>query len=419
MGETELLSRLAASLAIGLLIGLERGWKTRREDDQKRAAGFRTFALSGLLGGISAALAPAFGQIFAGFAFLGFAAAFISFHFLEAREEGRFSVTTVVAGLLTFALGAMAVAGDQRLAAAAAVAVTLLLALRERLHSWIAALTWEEMRAVLILLAMTFLLLPFLPNRTIDPWEAINPYEIWLLAILIAAISFGGYVAMRVFGSRLGLMMTAAAGGLASSTATTVAFARMARQEPEAARLLAAGILVSGFVMVARVAIVALALNPDLLPTLAPALLAGGLILAAGAAAIALGRSEKKNAEIPLGNPLEIGTTLRLALILAIVMLAVGIVQSEIGHAGVIAVAALSGLVDVDAATISIAQLSKGSLGTATAATAILTVTAVNTASKAAIAIFLGGKGVGIPVAIASAGAIAAIGGVAIALGML
>src|SRR5688572_10818755 len=112
----------------------------------------------------------------------------------------------------------MAVTSDLQAAIAAAVAMTVLLALREYLHRWVESLTWEEIRAVLILLAMSFLLLPILPNRTIDPLEAINPYEIWLLAIFIAAISFAGYIAVRSFGERLGVVATAIAGGLASST---------------------------------------------------------------------------------------------------------------------------------------------------------------------------------------------------------
>src|SRR6185312_14060266 len=163
------------------------------------------------------------------------------------------SVTSVVAGMLTFLLGTMAVTGELLVAVACAVAITILLALRDQLHRWVATLTWPEIRAVLILLAMSFLLLPILPNRTIDPWNSINPYEIWLLAILIAAISFSGYVAVRVFGDQLGLVLTAIAGGLASSTATTLAFARLGRAHPASARLLSAGILLSGVVMMIRV----------------------------------------------------------------------------------------------------------------------------------------------------------------------
>ncbi|WP_026379240.1 MgtC/SapB family protein [Afifella pfennigii] len=419
MSEMELLLRLTAALAIGVLIGLERGWKTRRAEDQKRAAGFRTFALSGLLGGISAALAEVLGGLFIGFAFFGFSLAFVSFHWLQARDEGHFSVTTVVAGLVTFVLGALAVAGDQRIAAASAVAAALLLALREPLHRWIARLTWEEVRAVLILVAMTFLLLPFLPNRTVDPWDAINPYQIWLLAILIAAISFGGYVAMKVFGSRLGLMMTATAGGLASSTATTVTFARMARERPGTWRLLSAGILVSSIVMTARVGVFAAALNAALLPLILPALLVSGGALTLGAALLASGRSAPAGAELAIANPLDIGTTLRLAAILAVIMLSVGIVLQEFGDEGVIAIAAISGLADVDAVTISMVQMSKSTLADVTAVQAVLVSVAVNTVSKAAIAAFLGGRRVGLAVGLASLVALIGIAVAAAAIGLL
>src|SRR4029079_12562603 len=158
-------------------------------------------------------------------------------------------------------LGSMAVTGELLVAIACAVVMTVLLALRDQLHRWVASLTWTEIRAVLILLAMSFLILPILPNRRIDPWNSVNPYEIWLLAILIAAISFSGYVAVIIFGDRLGVLMTAVAGGLASSTATTLAFARLGREHPTSSRLLSAGILVAGVVMVMRVGFVAVALN--------------------------------------------------------------------------------------------------------------------------------------------------------------
>ncbi|MDQ0325938.1 uncharacterized membrane protein (DUF4010 family) [Rhodopseudomonas julia] len=407
--EIALLLRLAAALAIGLLIGLERGWETRRAEGRTRAAGLRTFALSGLLGGASAALAlPLGGFVFAA-AFLGYAGALISFSILQAQAEHRFSMTTVIAGLLAFCLGAMAVTGDERVAIAAAVAATLILALREPLHRWLAGLSWEEIRAVLVLCAMTFLLLPFLPNRTIDPWDAINPYEIWLLAILIAIISFGGYVAVRLFGSRLGILATGLAGGLASSTATTVTLSRMARKDPASARLFAAGILVSGMVMMLRVATVAIALAPALAAGLAPPLLCAAFGLALGALVLAGKRHRGVEARLDVGNPLALGTTLRLAGLLALIMLSVGLVLRRVGEAGVLAVAGLSGLADVDAVTISMARLSPGPLGAATATTAILVAVCSNTLSKAAIAVAIGGRGVGIPVAAASLLALAGL----------
>ena len=402
----DLLSRLGVALAIGLLIGLERGWKLRGEEEHSRAAGFRTFALTGLMGGVAAALAEATDALVLGFLFLGYLAVFGGFHWLEASRKGIFSATSVVAGALTFALGAYAVVGDLLVGVSAAVAMALLLALREPLHRWVASLSWHEIRAVLILLAMTFLLLPVLPNQPIDPWQVLNPYEIWLYAILIAAISFGGYVAVRVLGDRLGVITAAIAGGLASSTATTLALSRMGRENVTASRLLSAGVLISGAVMAVRVGVVATLLNAALLPLLAPPLLALALGLAVAAGFLMLGNQQSEAPRLAISNPLELGTALRLAAFIAVIILAAELVQRFIGDAGVYVVAAVSGVADVDAVTISMARARDG-LALATASTAIAIAVGVNTISKAVIAIWAGGRHVGVPVAVASAAALA------------
>lgn len=409
MDEHALLSRLAVSLAIGLLVGLERGWRTREEDDHQRAAGFRTFALSGLLGGVAGAIGQQLGGIATATVFLGYSAAFAAFYWLEARAANSVSVTSVVAGMLTFMLGALAVVGDLNAAIAGAVAVTVLLALREQLHRWVASLSWQEIRSVLTLLAMSFLLLPILPNRPIDPWQAINPYAIWLLAILIAALSFGGYVAVRVFGDRLGVIMAAFAGGLASSTATTLTLAGLARGRGESASLLAAGILIAGLVMVLRVAAVALALNPGLLPYLSWPLAAAGVVLAIGAGGLLLGsRGSSEHPELKISNPLELGSALKMAAFIAVVMLAARLLQHYFGDAGVLATAALSGIADVDAVVISMSRMALGAIEPAIAGWAILLATAVNTVVKAGLAASTGGVALGLRVGVVSLAAVAA-----------
>lgn len=410
MDQVEILSRLSVSLAIGLLVGLERGWRSRDEEDHQRAAGFRTFAISGLLGGVSGAIGLNAGGIVVGLVFLGFAGAFSAFHWLEARADGNLSVTSVVAGMLTFLLGAMAVMGEQSAAIAGAVALTGMLALREALHRWVASLTWEEIRAVLILLAMSFLLLPVLPNRTIDPWGTVNPYEIWLLAILIAGISFGGYIAVRLFGDRLGVVMAAFAGGLASSTATTLTFARLAKEQETSARLLAAGILVAGFVMVVRVGILAVALNRALLPSLAPSLGIGALVLAAGAALLLLWNTERASPNLKISNPLALGTALKLAAFIAVVMLAADLVRRAFGDVGVLVVAAVSGVADVDAVTISMAKLGGSGLSLEIVTQAIVTAVGVNTSSKAVMAAWVGGRSIAAPIVLVSALAVMGLG---------
>ena len=407
MDHNELLSRLAVSLAIGLLVGLERGWHSRGEKDHQRAAGFRTFALTGLLGGVTGALSLSAGGQLIGFVFVVFAAAFTAFHWLEAKAEQNMSVTSVVAGMLTFLLGTMAVTGELLVAIAGAVAMTVLLALREQLHRWVASLTWPEIRAVLVLLAMSFLLLPVLPNRTIDPWDSINPFEIWLLAIMIAAISFSGYVAVRVFGDQLGVMMTAVAGGLASSTATTLAFARLAREHPTSCRLLSAGILMAGVVMMIRVGFVAVVLNGALLGPLAPPLAAAAVLCALGSAILLLRNTEKENPRLQIDNPLAIGTALKLAAFIAAIMLAVGLLREAFGSVGTLIVAALSGVADVDAATITLARLRGKDVDPHTVVLGILIAVAVNTTSKAVLAGWAGGSRIGIMVGSISAVALA------------
>lgn len=395
MDQSQILSRLAVSLAIGLLVGLERGWRTRSEQDHQRAAGFRTFALSGLLGGVTGAVARHTNGLIIGFVFLGYAAAFAAFHWLEAKAEQNVSVTSVVAGMLTFLLGTMAVAGDPRLAIACAVAMTGLLALREWIHSGIASLTWRELRAILVLLAMSFLLLPVLPNRTIDPWNSVNLYEIWLLAILTAAISFVGYIAVRILGDRLGIVTTAIAGGLASSTVATLTFAGLSREHPGSFRLLSAGILIAGAVMMARVAAVTVALNQALFGPLVLPLASAAAILAVGAAILLLSNSERHTPKLLIQNPLAFGTALKSAALIGAVMLAAEIIRQAFGSTGVLMVAALSGVADVDAVTISMARLGGGDLDLNTAARAIMIAVSVNTISKAMIAGWAGGRDIG------------------------
>lgn len=407
MDQYELLSRLTVSLAIGLLIGLERGWRSRDEEDHHRAAGFRTFALSGLLGGIAGALSLQAGGLVIGFVFLGYVAAFTAFHWLEAAADRDFSVTSVVAGMATFLLGTMAVVGDLRIAIASAVAVAILLALREPIHRWVASLTWQEIRAALILLAMSFLLLPFLPNRPVDPWAAINPYEIWLLAVLIAAISFGGYVAIRALGVQHGVILTAMMGGLASSTVTTLTFARLGREHPGSSRLLSAGILIAGTVMVARVGIVVVVLNGALLTKLAAPLLVTAIVLGLGGGVLLVGGSERETPQLKIGNPLALGSALKVAAFITAVMLAAQLLRWWFGSLGVLIVAAFSGIADVDAVTISMARLAPETVSVETAGQAILIAVAVNTVAKAAMAGWAGGWKIGMRVGGVSAVALA------------
>lgn len=392
MNDTSLLLRLGVALAIGLLVGLERGWRQRDEEEGERTAGLRTYTLTGLLGALSALLSGYTQPAFLGLSFLGFALAFGAFAWLEAKSSRNFSVTGVVAALLTFALGAYAVLGDLQIAIAASVVVTLILALKQPLHSWLRRLTWLEIRSVLILLAMTFLALPLLPDRTVDPWDAINPSRIWLYAIIIAAISFAGYVAIRIMGSQAGVALAALAGGLASSTATTVTLARMAREHPQASPLLAGGILLSGSVMIVRVLVLAGALNGALLLPLAWPLVTAGVVTAgtAGLLFLTCGRGSEEHPQLNITNPFDLVTALQLAALIAVISLLAKIVSGLMGNAGLTILAALSGIADVDAITLSLARLSHEGISAGAAALGIGIAVAVNTLVKAGMTFSLG-----------------------------
>ena len=402
--------RLGLALAIGLLVGLERGWKAREEAEGERVAGLRTYALSGLLGGLSALIAIAGSPIFLPIAFAVYAATMALFHY-RAAGDSDFSVTSVVASLLTFALGAYAILGDPKIAGASAVAMTLLLAFKEPLHSWLKNLTWPEIRSFFTLIAMTFLLLPILPSRAIDPWGLIVPAEIWLFAILIAGMSFVGYVAIKAMGPEIGTALAGLAGGFASSTATTLTFARLSREQTSSEQLLAGGVLLAGAMMVARVLIIVTAINAGLLlPLIGPLGAAFLLLLSVGAYLSLRQRQEKQEEKEPeaivMDSPFNLRSVLGLAAFIAAVMVLSQLAAKFFGASGTYVVAALSAMADVDAIALSLARQAYRGLPIETTAIGIGIAVAVNTMTKAGMAMVVGERRFGLIVSSASAAAI-------------
>ncbi|MES0385303.1 MAG: DUF4010 domain-containing protein [Hyphomicrobium sp.] len=400
MDTFELIQRMAIALAIGLVIGIERGWQQREEAEGERAVGLRTHALAGLLGGAWGAIARGtgdWGVVALGLAFMTFAGAIVIFRLRELEHDKTFGATTVVAAMIAFALGAMAVLGDQTVAAAAGVAVAVLLALKTVLHTWLKRLTWEELRAGLILLAMTVILLPVLPDCEIAAWLPINPREVWLLTILIAALSFAGYVAIRVAGPQLGIPLSGIAGGLVSSTATTLNMGRLARQHAERTKLFAAAILLSSAVMMLRVIFLVGVVNASLLQFVAPPLVLA--LLAQGVLAGYLGNWTRSAATVDqplsLKNPFDLGVVLAFGALLAIIMALTKLLAAWAGAGGAIALAAISGTFDVDAISLSLARLVPGGLDANTAACAILVAVIANSLTKIALAWTTGGAALG------------------------
>lgn len=383
MDLSELATRLGLALALGFVIGLERGWKERDEAEGHRAAGLRTFSLIGLLGGIFGMLSLAGDRILIAAGFVTTSAAMAAFIWREGQREGDYSATTLVAALLTFMLGALALLGDMAIAAGAGVVTVGLLAYKSQLHGFLARLTWAELRSGLLLAAMTFIALPLLPDRALDPWGALNPHELWLITTLIAAVSFVGYVAVKLAGPSRGLVLAAALGGLISSTVVTLTLSGLARANTARLGLITGSILASGAVMMARVLVLAGVINLSLAAALAVPLLAAALF--EGLAAFLLigrdgGNGEAKPEGLVHKNPFLLSEVLRFGAILAAVMLAAGIAQSVWGSSGLMAVAAISGLADVDAMTLSVANM--GPATTAGVGAILLTVAVNNTAKS-------------------------------------
>jgi uncharacterized membrane protein (DUF4010 family) len=416
LSAAELIRRLAYALAIGFLIGLERGWGARDEQEGERTAGVRTHGLAALLGGVWGALSLQFahdsGAVALGLSFVLFGGVMAAFRYRETAHEQRFGATSVVAIMLAYALGAFAVVGDESVAAAGAVATTTLLAAKGALHNWVQKLTWDELRSGLVLLVMSFILLPILPDHPIDRWQAVNPHELWLLTVLIATISFAGYVAVKLVGFRRGVAVAGFAGGLASSNATTAAMSRLAATQPGNVDVLAAGAIFANAVMGPRVLAILGVVNPDFGLRLAAPLLALGLVyLLAGA--FLMRRAEanggaQTNEPVTTGNPLDLPAVLKFGAFLAAVLVLSKIVTQFAGSAGAYALALISGLADVDPISLSMARNGGKEIGANAAAFAVLLAIVSNTVVKSTMGWVMGGPGMGMRIGLASAAALAA-----------
>ena len=393
---------LAVSLAIGSLIGLERGWAKRAGPEGTRIAGIRTFGLIGLVGGFAGLFSIDGEPFLLGFSAFSIAVILIAAHGISlwVQQSGKadatreVGITSVVAGLLTFVLGAAATSGYLFEAAATGVIATILLSAKAEIHSWIQALTPIEIRAALKLLLMSVVVLPILPNRSFGPWQALNPYEIWWMVVLIALISFSGYFAMRIAGPNTGALLTGLFSGLASSTVLTMHFSRASRKSPKSATTLAPAILVACATMPARMLLVVAVVNMRMLEAIILPCLSMAAVL--GLAAWWQWHAKEKRAvaadEPVLSNPLELRPAFLFGGFLALIVLASEGIKSHFGHPGLIVVSAVSGLADVDAVTLAMSRLATAPDIIGPAGFAVIVAASVNSLVKGGLSVSLGGK---------------------------
>lgn len=387
MDVTAQLQPLAFALAIGLMVGLQRGWQSREAPAGSRVAGFRTFGLLGLGGGVAALLPPPFGAIL-----LAAAAATLVVGYARALEPDDQSATSTVAGLLTLALGAYAALGHHVEALAATAILVLLLAMRRQLHRFLAGLTAAEIEAATRFAIVALVILPLMPDRSMGPLDAWNPRQLWLVIVLVLGLSFAGYVAARRIGPARGLIATAAAGALVSSTAVTASYARRLRISSAADGPLIAGIAVASAIMYARVLLLTAILAPFALVPLALAMVPAGLV-SGTLAWLAVRRTPAvaSEQELKLGNPLEFGPALALAAFVALLAVASRWTQQQFGDAGIGALLLLTGFADVDAAVITLAGLPEGTLSPARAGLLLGLPVVANMVLKAGLALVIAG----------------------------
>lgn len=388
-------SGLVAALAIGLIVGLERGWHDRDLPEGSRVAGLRTFTLTGLLGGVLGHLQPNFGPWPLVATILGLSLLLKVSYVQTTKLSGNLSATTMIAMLLTLVLGAYASHGNITLALTAAVIVAVFLDLKPTLHKWLRLIEHRELTASLQLLVLTVVILPYLPNIGLGPYAALNPYQLWWAVILIAGLSLAGHFAMRITGSERGVFWTGLLGGLASSTATTVSLARYVRQYPSMLSAAISGTLAACSIMFFRMTVLIGVLDPGLLSTFGSTLIFSGLLLLGMAVwrQYQMKEGTSANQSVPAMSPFDLGTALGFAAFLAVTAVLVPAAKQWLDSSGIFVLSTISGFADVDAILISLVHLhGSGGLATNVAIIAIGLAVLANMFSKAIIAWTTGGR---------------------------
>jgi uncharacterized membrane protein (DUF4010 family) len=388
------------ALLIGALVGIERE-KHKAAEHPASFGGLRTFILFAEVGAVGAWLSHHLGTPWVFIATLAaVTAAVVSAYVLENRQKpDSLGLTTEIAALTVCLLGGAVMYGYAELAVALAILTSAVLAFKQPLHGLVQKLGTEDIYAVLKLLIATFIVLPLLPAEPIDPLQAINPHKLWLLVILIAGLSLIGYVAVRWLGAARGAAITGLSGGLVSSTAVSLSFARQSRtdKDPLAGDTFAAGILIAWTVMFVRVVVTVAIVYPPLVAHLilpyttmavAAAVLAGAFYWHGARRS----RPIEASGEVRVKNPFSLVAATRFGLVFALVLVVVKLTERYAPVEGLYVVAGVAGLTDVDAITLSMAEFASQSGNLATAAAAIAIAALSNTLVKYGMVVVLGSR---------------------------
>ncbi|MFT3686314.1 MAG: MgtC/SapB family protein [Phycisphaerales bacterium] len=378
---------LGIALGLGLLVGLQ------RQHAGSAIAGVRTFALITLLGAAAGLLtAPAGGwPIAAGLVAIAAVAWVGNINRTDGRGGGGTGVTTEAAMLLMFLVGALVTLDQRPAAVIIGAACAVLLQLKTRLHRLATWLTDEDLRAIMQFVAVSLIVLPVLPDKDMGPFDALNPRNVWFMVVLVVGISLAGYLAHRILGPRRGMLLGGLFAGLVSSTATTVSYSRAAKSQPNSAAPAAAAIALASTVLYPRVAVELAVIAPSIWTSLAWPLGVMFVLSALMSGLILLACRRQKTEINNVSNPSQLKNALFFAALFAIVSLATAAATHYWGQRGTIGVAALSGLTDLDAITLTVGkQAHSGSMPAAQASAAVLIAIASNTLFKFGIVCVLG-----------------------------
>jgi len=397
---------LLTALAVGLLVGLEREQAkadvdaTAEKPGSSTLGGVRTYPIFALIGAIATMLGNA--ALWLPLVALGGVVTLVAISYAaDLRKGSDHGMTTEASVIATYLMGSLATSRgvvepmSTRLLVTVAlgVTVTFLLSSKQRLHGYAAKISREDLFATIKFLIVAAIVLPLLPHEPMGPLDAINPFSIGLMIVLIAGLSFLGYVAMRLYGKKRGVLLSAAIGGLVSSTATTISWANRTKRNRTLAPVAAAAIAIASAIMTARVAVLVGVVNFGLLGYLwLP--LAGAFVGALVGALVVYRGSKAKDAEDPaVKNPFELSNAIRFGVAFAVILLATKAARQYLGDQGLFLAAGVAGLTDVDAVSLSTAKQAHAS--DVAAAVAILIAVASNTLAKSSLALAIGGGEVG------------------------
>ena len=381
------LQKLGIALALGLLVGLQ------RERARSRVAGIRTFALITLSGAIASLLAEKYGGWIIAAGVVALAVLLAGINLVKQRGRDRdLGLTTEIAALVMFGVGAYVVFGYAAVAVIVGGSVALLLHFKGTMHAFIAKIGEKDVTAIMRFVLIALVILPALPNEYYGPFEVLNPYKIWMMVVLIVGINLVGYVAYKLFGERSGAVLAGVLGGLVSSTATTVSYARRTREHPEGAGLAALVILIASTIVYARILVeIAVAAPSKFWSLSAPIGVMLVWTIAIAAVMFLLVQRDKTTLSEP-GNPAEMLPAMLFAALYAIVVLAIAAAKHYFDNAGLYVVAFFSGLHDVDAITLSTSEYVEGSsIDASVGWRVILWGSLVNLVMKGLYAFILGG----------------------------